>query len=254
MKKILTTLACGVLFSTTLMADVARVEMGAGAWMQSPSGSVSATNGDGLLKMNGTYTSAEDSTTEPYLWVLIKHPIPVLPNIRLEYVSLSDVGSIAGTINGASAGNAKATLDMKQYDIIPYYNILDNTAWITLDLGLDIKIIQEKAEINNLVAIPTQSSDYSSSETVAIPLVYARLRIEIPATDIGLESDIKYITYDNSTIYDVRAKIDYTFDITPLIQPGIEVGYRIQSYDANVDDVKGELKFSGFYAGLMLRF
>lgn len=250
MKKVLYTLACGALLASNVMADIARVEMGAGAWMQTPKGDAFYTDGGA----DGSYVSSEKDSTEPYVWILVKHPVPILPNLRLEYVTLEDSGVASGQFKDFTITSASTALsyDMKQYDIIPYYNILDNTAWITLDLGLDIKIV----DASYTAAASAPFAGYSDSVTFAVPLLYARTRVEIPTTDIGLEADIKYITTGDSTVYDVRAKVDYTFDFTPAVQPALEVGYRVQKIDIDESsvDAKLDIEFSGFYAGLMLRF
>lgn len=250
MKKVLSTLACTALFTSAVMADIARVEMGAGAWMQTPKGSANYTDGGA----DGSYTSSEKDNSEIYIWALIKHPVPILPNLRLEYVSIEDSGIASGQFKDFDITAASTTLsyDMKQYDIIPYYNILDNTAWITLDLGLDIKIV----DASYTAAPSAPFTGYSDSVTFAVPLLYARARVEIPSTDIGLETDVKYITTGDSTVYDVRAKVDYTFDFVPVIQPALEVGYRVQKLDIDESgiDAKLDIDFSGLYVGLMLRF
>lgn len=250
MKKVLYTLACTAVLASSAMSDIARVEMGAGAWMQESKGTAAYTDGGA----DGSYISSEKDSSEPYIWALIKHPVPALPNLRLEYVSLKDSGIASGQFKDFDITAASTTLsyDMKQYDIIPYYNILDNTAWITLDLGLDIKII----DASYTAAASAPFAGYSDSITFAIPLLYARTRVEIPATDIGLEADIKYITTGDSTVYDVRAKVDYTLDFVPVVQPALEVGYRVQKIDIDESsvDAKLDIEFSGFYAGLMLRF
>ena len=89
-----------------------------------------------------------------------------------------------------------------------------------------------------------------------VPLLYARARVQIPSTDLGLEADIKYITTGDSTVYDARAKVDYTLKFVPVIQPALEVGYRVQKIDIDEDsiDAKLDIDFSGVYAGLMVRF
>jgi outer membrane protein len=249
--KILKTFIGGALMASTLSADIARVEMGAGAWKQTPSGSLITSEATGPLSLKGTYTSLEKDSSEMYFWMLLKHPVPIVPNFRVEYVSLADTGLFTGNVNGVDVTDAPANIDMNQFDIVPYYNILDNTAWLTLDLGLDLKMMQTDSTV-----VPTDvtTTSYASSELVVIPLVYVRTRVEIPVTNIGLEADVKYITDGDSTVYDVRAKVDYTFDITPVIQPGIEVGYRMQKYDISSDNVTGVLEYRGVYAGLMLRF
>lgn len=249
-KKILVALTCGAVLASVASADITKVEMGVGAWMQSSKGTASYTSGGA----NGSYISNKDDNTQPYIWALVKHPLPVIPNLRLEYVGVEDSGAASGQFKDFNIGgvNAAMSYDVKQYDIIPYYNILDNTAWITLDLGLDIKII----DISYDASPSTPFTGYNGSETIALPLLYVRGRVEIPTTDIGLEADMKYITIGSSTVYDIRTKVDYTFDFTPLIQPAIEVGYRVQKIDIDESDADTamDLDFSGFYAGVMLRF
>ena len=252
MRKILTALACTALLVTATSADIARVEMGVGAWMQTPSGEISYRESGGT----GNDIAKESQKTQPYVWALLKHPVPVIPNLRLEYVSIESTGAATGSFKEFTASGGKTSLKMTQFDVIPYYNILDNSTWVTLDLGLDLKVTEIKYEATGVTGIPV-GTNYSDSATVVIPLIYVRSRVEIPATNIGLEADVKYISYNSNTIYDVRAKVDYTLDFIPVIQPAIEVGYRVQKIklnDSSAGDAKADLDFAGFYAGLMLRF
>jgi len=250
MKKILFTLTSAAILTSSALADFTRVEMGAGAWLQEPKGGAVYTDGGA----DGVYVSSEDKKVSPYVWMLIKHPVPVLPNIRLEYVSIEDKGRASGEFKDFIITSASTTLsyDMKQYDIIPYYNILDNTSWITLDLGLDIKIV----DISYNAAPSAPFTGYRDSATIPLPLLYARGKVQIPSTGLGLEADIKYLTTGSSTVYDLRAKVDYTLKFIPLINPAVEVGYRVQKLDIDEDsiDAKLDIDFSGFYAGMMLRF
>jgi outer membrane protein len=127
---------------------------------------------------------------------------------------------------------------------------------VTLDLGLDLKVVTLDYTATNVIIDAVLGQNYSDSQTIVVPLGYLRARVEIPSTDIGIEADVKYITYDGSTISDIRAKVDYTFSSVPVVQPAIEVGYRVQKLDLLSDDKKSaaNVDFSGIYAGLMLRF
>jgi outer membrane protein len=243
MKKILTTLACGIILASTANADVTRVEMGVGSWVNSPSGSITSSA--------GTDTSDEELQAKGYFWLLLKHPLAPLPNVRVEYSNVLNNGVASGTFKKFVATSAtKTSLEIEQFDIIPYYNVLDNTPWITIDLGLDIRMI--KADYS---ASQTTAGNYSESATTFLPLAYARARMEIPSTDFGIEVDGKYVTYSSNTMYDVRAKVDYTLDLLPAVNPAIELGYRIQKIKTDESvDLNMDMKFSGVYAGLMLRF
>ncbi|MBU1657691.1 TIGR04219 family outer membrane beta-barrel protein [bacterium] len=253
MKKILTTLACGIMFAATASADFARIEMGAGAWMQTPSGEISYTNSGAT----GKDTSLEKEETQNYAWLLIKHPVPIIPNLRVEYVSLKNSGEATGSFKDFTIPTkASTTLEMTQFDVIPYYNILDNTFWTTLDLGVDLKIMNTSYKADGVTIVGSTDTSYSDTTSIVLPLLYVRSRVEIPATNIGLEADVKYITTGSSTMYDVRAKVDYTLDFIPIVQPALEVGYRVQKIQIDEDgtDAKMDLNFAGLYAGLMLRF
>ncbi len=257
MKKILTAFVCGAILTTVVTADLARVEIGGGVWSQSPSGEMSYSDDSGA---SGAYTSDKKDDTSAYVWMLVKHPIPVLPNLRLEYTGVKDSGVVTGKFKDFTApANASASVELTQYDVIPYYNILDNTFWMTVDLGIDIKILETNYKADGVILDSTLSvANYDDKITLALPLAYLRARVEIPGTDIGLEADGKYVSYDGSTIYDARAKIDYTLSFIPVVQPGIEIGYRVQKFDLKYEDgsdvTKLKLDFSGIYAGLMLRF
>ncbi len=255
MKKIITTLASLAVLTSTVSADIARLEMGVGAWQEAPSGFMSYTDTTLLTTTTGRYDSKEESQTNAYVWMLIKHPIPIIPNLRLEYANVTDTGLVKGTFDGfptPAPANTAASFDVKQYDIIPYYNLLDNTFWMTVDVGLDLKIMEADYKVSQNLAFP----GYSDTKSIPLPLVYVRGRVEIPVTNIGLEADGKYITYNGSTAYDIRAKVDYTFDFIPVVQPAVELGYRVQKFDLISDDEKTRMNmdFAGVYAGLMLRF
>lgn len=250
MKKILTTLAIGAMLATAASADFARVEMGVGAWKQTPSGASTYTDtGVGFEDR-----SQENSQSEGYAWMLIKHPIPIIPNLRLEYVNALNEGTydVVGLppIPGIPTG-AASKLEITQFDIIPYYNILDNTGWVTLDLGLDIKVMDISYSANGVDIIEELDIDVAS---VVIPLGYIRARVQVPATNLGFEADVKYITYDSNTVSDIRVKADYTFDFIPVVQPAIEIGYRIQTIDIEDSGLKIDSEYKGVYAGLMVRF
>jgi len=254
MKKILSIVTCGAILATIAGADITRVEMGAGAWAQKGSGAITYTENGAT----GSDTSSEEGDTSPYLWLLVNHPLPILPNLRVEYATIKNSGKAAGSFKEFSiAGVANSTLDMKQFDIIPYYNILDNTGWMSLDIGIDAKVAHVSYKATGNIAIDgIANTSYSESSSLIIPLLYARARVQIPTTEIALETDIKYITNGSSTLYDARIKVDYTLDFIPVVQPAVEVGYRTQKIkiDEKESDGKMDLTFSGLYAGLMLRF
>jgi len=275
MKKILTTLATLTVLATTLSADFIRVEAGAGVWGQTKDKGYVYIQ-DNASDVEAEYFSNKKDEMGVYAWAYIKHFVPIIPNLRLEYSQIADNGKSNGTYYGtAEIQNIKTDLDIKQFELIPYYNILDNTFWITLDLGLDLKVLDidyyahisdEKVEAKTPfgnIPVGTLLSDYSDNITLPVPMLYARVRTELPFSNFGAEVVAKYISVEDIgdlkkiNISDINIKVDYTFNITPLIQPGFEIGYRQFIIDTKVTgdtDMIVDFEFSGLYAGLMVRF
>jgi len=267
MKKMLTTLATLATLSTTaLNADFVRVEMGGGMWNQTSKGyfqyekkGVATFPGLGSSgTATATDTSQEVEKPNGYFWAYIKHPIPIVPNLRVEYSKIESEGilTVTGELYGMKADSAPVptNLELTQTEVIPYYNLLDNTFWLTLDLGIDVKLIHYEASGGDGSTV-----DYDESGDIPLPLVYVRARVQPPLTNFGIEAVLKYISDGgDNTVSDMLIKADYTLDFIPIIQPGLEVGYRVMSMDSDITD--GDTRtiidydFAGVYGGLMLRF
>ena len=254
MKKTLITLVALATLVSTASADFLRVEAGLGVWAQTNVGLISYTDND----TEATDLSSEKELATNYLWAYIKHPVPIVPNVRLEYSKVESEGQLKGKWKGGSipTGNVfPTTLEMTQIEVIPYYNVLDNTFWVTLDLGIAIKMIDYKAKGTTDIAIMS-IENYNESDSFLAPLPYLRARGQLPFMDIGVEAIVKYGSMDGNTFSDMSLKVDYTFDFIPLVQPGLELGYRQMIMDAKSADGKTviDLDFSGMFFGLMVRF
>ncbi|UFS62692.1 TIGR04219 family outer membrane beta-barrel protein [Sulfurimonas sp. HSL-3221] len=241
-----------LLFSLQGFSQALEVEAGGGAWMQTPKGTVAYSTSNG----SGDSTCRETEAAIGYAWLYIRHPIPVFPNIRLEYSAAGSDGDATVDLIAPLGVMATTTshFDVKAYDAILYYNLLNSTFWTTLDLGLDVKVAGYTYDV-----VPTDGllayGGYSRSGTLILPLVYTRLRVDIPGTGLGIEGLGSYITYEKSYVYDARIKADWTLIFVPGVQPGIEVGYRMQKVKIDDDkELKGDVDFSGLFVGAFLRF
>ncbi len=252
MKKITTTLSLAALFALSAQADIIRMEAGLGIWQADPSGTITSNTGISD-NVNLASNLAYDEENIDYAWFLLKHPAPAVPNMRIEYTDLAYSGALTTSVDWKGTtytASGTSDLNLEQFDATAYYNILDNTGWATVDLGLNVKYIDASFKLRD------GANNYNEAEKLAVPMGYARVRFEVPATDLGIESDLKYISYSDSKFYDFRIKADYTFSMVPAVQPALEIGYREMRLDIDEDDfdIKGDIEFSGFYAGLMLRF
>lgn len=251
----------------SLRAEGWQAEASAGLWSGSSDGTIVH---NGNLELFGPiapdviltdHLGDHKDKTAGYLNITLKHPIPIVPNVRFEYVGVKSAGNIVYTEEvpflGTTSATAESQLFLTQYDTVLFYNLLDNTFWTTLDLGVDMKYAQTQ------YYVPDLSVDVTSDSI--IPMAYVHGRVEAPFAPVGLESDIKYITDGESTVYDIRIKMDYTFKMNTALEPGLELGYRIQTFtvygeESNYlgDVFSGksdtDVTFSGFYGGLTVKF
>ena len=251
-----------ILLSVISVADLLRVEMGGGVWQNEISGHLQYED----MNMFSTDSLGYSDESRGYLWLFIKHPIPILPNIRFEYTDVKFSGASTESIEygGFSfAAGTQSTSSVKQYDAILYYNFLDNTVWVTLDLGLDLKYMETAFNVSGtatpLDAIGSELQVIDESTSLLIPLAYGRMRFEVPGTGIGFEGNAKYIKYGDSSMLDYQIKADYTLiDVLP-IDIGLEVGYRFENIDFQIDDFSSlntaiNADIDGIFAGAVLRF
>lgn len=250
MKKIVYALAFLTLFALSAHADFARLEAGIGLWQSNPSGTVTSESDEEVD--TETLLNYENENVN-YIWLLFKHPLPLIPNIRLEFTDLSHTGNLDSNVTWEghsynASGNSE--LNLQQADLALYYNLLDNTLWTTLDVGLNVKYIDASFMISD------DTDSFETSKMLLVPMGYVRARAQVPMTGLAFEGDIKYIAYGDSSYYDARIKADYTFEITPVIQPALEIGYRVQKLEIDTDsfDVHADVEFSGVYVGVMARF
>ena len=253
MNKLLTGLMLSGLLTSLAFSDMLRMEMGAGIWQQEVSGPI--TNG------SRTYESDQlgfDKEMQTYAWMSIKHPVPVLPNLRLEYSNIDFNGDISQTI-ASNTLRSVSKVSLQQYDAVLYYNILDNTGWTTLDLGLDVKYVDAIFKIDNtLNTIPVSSLNIDENKAITLPLLYTRARFSLPLS-LGIEGIGKYVEYKNTSMLDAQIKVDYTLvDVLPF-ELGLELGYKIEKLDLDAGDFSGistsaDVKVKGVFAGAIVRF
>lgn len=246
---------------SVLNADLIKLKLGGGIWEENAKG-ISTYTDNGIT---GTDEVIKDfSEQQNYLWLSFNHPIPIIPNIKLEYSNINYDGLVHGSLANYSLPDSETSnshLDMKVYEITPYYNLLDNFLWTTIDLGINIKYLETNYKIDettyNIEGINIHVPGYEDNTEVIIPSLYLKSRIElpIPYIPIGLEGEIKYISFQGNEIQDIKVKIDLKLNLYRNFQPGIELGYR--KFYINIDDNEGtvsDLTFDGLFAGMNLNF
>ncbi|HID31006.1 MAG TPA: TIGR04219 family outer membrane beta-barrel protein [Desulfobacterales bacterium] len=232
-KKLTLSVLLGV--SSLLAGTIAGGEVSLGYYSHTPSGTASYSpfgtiNPEVDLEEDFGWSTKQDL----FLKASIEHPVPMLPNIRLGYTDFSNAGT--GTVTDFSWGDIRlfsgeidTALDMQYFDIALYYELLDN--WLSFDAGLTMRYIDgdiavdTRANIGPVTTLPlSESTDFS----LWLPMLYGKARFDVPNTDISMQLEGNFITYQDTTLYDFEISVRYTFGMGL----GIEGGFKGLSLDS----------------------
>ncbi|MCX6060961.1 MAG: TIGR04219 family outer membrane beta-barrel protein [Campylobacterales bacterium] len=183
---------------------------------------------------NGTTTDtyfSDDTQSSYQLSAYLEHPLPMLPNLRIDYTpetTFSGADSIIGTNN----------VSFKQLDGTLYYELLDNV--VDLDVGVTFKAIDGKIE-------GSANQDFN----VLIPMLYLSTGIKIPVLPIHVVGDVKYVGYNGDSVIDARVKA--MWDIFAGLQAQAGLRYESMKID-NRENINANVTFKGPFIGLGYAF
>ncbi len=253
------------LASTSYAGAIIDVEVGGGMWSTNePTGTLEVSNVEFDLVKQAGLSSTSDNT---YIWAVFDHAVPIVPNLRIEQVTLKSSGTkaITGGIDGlyTTSGAVDSELDLSNTDFILYWGVPFAT-WIPfmdeVDFGIGAKTFS-----GSLTMVESATGSTLVNEDLSgafVPYAYGKLRVEPPLMlGVGLEAELKYLSVDvgsvTSDFSEVIVKADWGLT-APLpvidIEAGFEVGYRMMSLDVDSSDLKTVVDFDGIFFGLYGKF
>ena len=243
MKKIILSTVCASLLAVSAQADFIGAEAGMAIWGAKTSGSIKGSvSGESNIDMENDFGYGS-RTANSFIWAYIDHPVPLLPNIKIQQTNFTDDGSKNNSItfDGTTYnGNVKSELTLDQTDIIAYWRLLDN--WVNFDLGFNIKTIDGNVKIN-----ATGSQETNKAFKATVPMLYAKARFDLPFSGLSAEADMSTISYSGNKFTDVKAGLVYqtSFGL------GANIGIRTESLKIDdIDDFNSNLTISGAYFGV----
>lgn len=244
MKKVM--LAGGLMLAAPLAsADFVGVYAGAGQWQGDYSGQLGDANNDINVSELGL-----DESDNNYFYVAFEHPIPLLPNARIQHTDISSrqSGTISEsfTLDGetfVATETIDSDVDLTHTDFTLYYELLDN--WVNLDLGITLR------KFDGYVTAQGDFNEQSVDLDETIPMVYGKAQFDLPFTGFAVGGQANVINYDDNRLTDLTVNASYTFQ--SALDLGIEVGYRQMNLDIN-EDVTADIDLKGPYAAVTLHF
>ncbi|RBP27816.1 outer membrane protein [Marinobacter pelagius] len=245
MRKLILAVGGTVALATPLAnADVLGVGANVSYWDSDLSGKV-ANKGSAVDIENDL---SLDSDSNANFTAYFEHPVPVLPNVRVNYTTISQNGSgrigleeFDGILPGASVDSE---LDLDQLDATFYYEVLDN--WVNLDLGLTAR------KLDGELIVREKTIGGRVSETTidgVIPMGYAAARFDLPLTGVSVGGEGNLISFDGDSLHDFNVYGQYELSLLQL-----RAGYRQMSIDYEDDDDKMDVELSGPFASVGLTF
>lgn len=242
----------GALLSSAAQADtLLGLYLGADGWRTSVDGSFA--NTDQLQAFNF------DDKTQTSYYLALEHPLPLIPNIRLQRNKLESSGSTLlddnFSFNGTDFPNGTQVqnrADITSTDYVLYYEVLDNDLF-SLDLGINGKYLDGSIAVSEVSVADGLAAQQDFSEW--IPMLYGAVRVGLPLTGFDVFAQGSFISYDGSQLYDAQAGIAYSLLDNLAIDMKLKLGYR--QVDLQLDDVDNiytDLSFKGVFAGVEVHF
>ncbi len=250
-------LASGVASQNVNAATVFGVYAGGGVWSQAIDGSATSLDTSSSIAasgMNGVDLKDDlgfDDKRNQYFYAGLEHPIPLLPNIRVDHTKISQ--SASGQLNRSIefngrtfdlSANVLSEVDLDQTDLVLYYELLDTV--VSIDVGVGLRYV------DGFVRIADDTGFSAAEFSGAIPLVYAGGRFDLPLTGFWAGAQARGLTYKGDSLVDIDARIGWESDLGL----GVEVGYRFMELELdNFDDIDAaDLSIKGPFAGLTFSF
>ena len=255
MKKILI-LGAALCAPALVQADTIGFEVGASAWNQNYEGTVQS--GPDVLDVEQTL-GLEDDTNNSF-YILIEHPIPLIPNIMLsrtemdieETIALDEDFEFDGQ-DFPSGSQLTTESDLSHTDLTLYYELLDN--WVNLDVGITVRQFDEGITLTSRIPldpIPATLVTTASEEIDdTLPMLYVAAKFDLPLTGLYVGGDVNALAYDGDSLIDYKVNVGYetSFGL------GAEVGFR--SFDLDYEDSrdeKADVTIDGGYASIFYHF
>jgi outer membrane protein len=241
-------------------ADFLSISAGAGVWQENISGYVKS--GDTINYMNNksAETDGNDNTgnlgladkTQPYIWVKLIHPIPLIPNVKLQYTKYSTSG------DGIASGKLKVfgksislsdrvhtDLDINSYDATLFYEF--KPVVVDLEAGIGVNVLSTDTTVKTSI----QTS--SASTVTPIPYLYARAET-MQFLGFSIEAEGKYLNVSGTGhYYDYSSALKYHLPL-PVLDISASAGYRYQDILGEDGDNETKLQFKGAFAEVGVKF
>ncbi len=180
------------------------------------------------------------------LYVALEHPVPFIPNIKLQQNNIegqqrgdAQITGVGGVVHNI---RAVSTTDLSHTDITLYYELLDN--WLNLDLGFSVKRFDG-------FAYHLGQAEQTVSQRITLddwePLLYGKGQFDLPFTGFSVYGSIQ----GSSAVTDVEVGLNYE----SKMGLGGVIGYRNLDLDITKNNgLRVDNNAGGLFVGVNFHF
>ncbi len=224
------------------------IRLGYAAWYTVPTGNTSFVGGNNAVD-EALNLEAE---LEDHLFAELQHPIPIIPDIRVQYTRLKidgNDGQLTSPYGDLQVDDVvDARLELEAFDVILFYTL--PLPSIDIDLGLHGRYL------DGLMNVQEQETDtpivVDEPFTLPIPMGYGRVHLNLPLTPLFLEAQASGLAIAGNTVFDGQVMLGYESDLGL----GIAGGWRHQvlRLDEVVSDMEIDVEIGGPFATVFFHF
>lgn len=236
-----------ILVAPLSQADIVGLGASVSYWDSDLSGQ--AANSGDVVDVENDLNLDSDSDANANASLYLEHPVPLLPNVRLNYtlVEQSGRGELAADFGGISVGSGidvQSDLDLEQLDLTLYYEVLDN--WVNLDLGLTARDLSGELLVQEIgEGLQADQTDIDA----VIPMGYLAARFDLPLTGVSVGAEGNFISFDGDSLHDFNAYGQYEISLIQL-----RAGYRQMSIDYEDGNDRLDVEIGGPFVSAGVSF
>ncbi|MDR7120463.1 TIGR04219 family outer membrane beta-barrel protein [Rheinheimera soli] len=242
-----------MVFVAALAAPVAMADTIAGLYIGADLHFADAKGGFGQTGNQQNFSFEDENLSSFY--IKVEHPVPLLPNIKLQRNSVSSNGNT--TLNRtfefddqifAVGTNVAQDVDLSNIDATFYYEILDNDL-VSLDLGVTAKYIDGD------ISVATEGRNATQDLSAVIPMGYLYGSFGLLGTGTKIFAEVNYVSYDGSSLSDMQFGIAYELIDSLAVDLSLKAGVKKTKLKLDdIDDIDADLTFDGAFISAELHF
>ncbi|ETR71528.1 MAG: hypothetical protein OMM_08062 [Candidatus Magnetoglobus multicellularis str. Araruama] len=228
-----------------------KIEGAVGVWNHDPNGMINYQGDNIELNTDLGLSDRNDMN----LWIRIEHPVPMLPDIKIQYtpIKVKDNNTTnrpftfgANPFDGALYSEMEMDIiDLQLYNHLPFLQMASLKS-LDITYGLNFRFLNASAFIEEVQTIDARSRSFSTP----LAMICGGFRVS-PVNSFALAGDFQGTSYNGNHWYDVTAEIQLA-PFSDHIFMGI--GYRYQDFKLDeVQDVTADQTMQGWFCEVGFR-